>query len=237
MGPRFGQATGRQGTAARSPHHRSVPGTPGADRIRSKRLRRMWHIHHDAERGPPHRTTLLPGGAPAVDGPTSRDGQTRDRCARAATPRPSRPAARPPGAASQHRRCPDADADRREPRGRHPPAAPAGLSHIGARPHLPRPGRAPPTPRRAEAVDLTGSPTAPPEATPGARGRTPSPRPGAVLQAVRQPPASPTPAVRRRAEGGAPSHRGPPGRAGPASGFRRSPRTDQGTRELDHREL
>ncbi len=28
------------------------PGTPGADRIRSKRLRRMWHIHHDAERGP-----------------------------------------------------------------------------------------------------------------------------------------------------------------------------------------
>ncbi len=217
MGPRFGQATGRQGTAARSPHQRSVPGTPGADRIRSKRLRRMWHIHHDAERGPPHRSTLLPGGAPAVDGPTSRDGQTRDRCARAATPRPSRPAARPPGAASQHRRCPDADADRREPRGRHPPAASAGLSHIGARPHLPRPGRAPPTLRTTKAVDLTRaargtaggharSPWPPPEPAP--RSRAPSRTP-----ATRKPPASPTPAVRRRAEGGAPSHRGR--RAGP----------------------
>lgn len=212
MGPRFGQATGRQGTAARSPHQRSVPGTPGADRIRSKRLRRMWHIHHDAERGPPHRTTLLPGGAPAVDGPTSRDGQTRDRCARAVTPRPSRPAARPPGAASQHRRCPDADADRREPRGRHPPAASAGLSHIGARPHLPRPGRAPPTPRTAEAVELI-------RATHGtagghartARGRTPSPRPRVVptgrTQAVRQPSAAERRAALRHTEG----HR--PGRA------------------------
>lgn len=56
-------------------HHRSVPGTPGADRIRSKRLRRMWHIHHDAKRDPPQRTALRPGRTSRVDGAISRAGR------------------------------------------------------------------------------------------------------------------------------------------------------------------
>ncbi len=204
MGPRFGQATGRQGTAARSPHQRSVPGTPGTDRIRSKRLRRMWHIHHDAERGPPHRTTLLPGGAPAVDGPTSRDGQTRDRCARAATPRPSRPAARPPGAASQHRRCPDADADRREPRGRHPPRRPRGSRTSAPARTSPGPGGRPQLFVRQKQLTSPGHPRhrrrpRRPEPMAAPRARTPHPAPRSRTPATRQPYASrPPPSGGRR---------------------------------------
>lgn len=51
VGPRSGAVTGQQGTAARShPMGWSVLGTPGTDRIRSKRLRRVRRIQDDARR-------------------------------------------------------------------------------------------------------------------------------------------------------------------------------------------